>query len=398
MTRTLLTIILIHALAVAGASADTLHIDEPNTAGDALLMSQNSAVPDNELWEESSTGPLESGDPQEGGADQQQPGGGGRGAAGRGMGGRKGGENPPTHFQPSADFSVVIIGSGAPQYNPKRSGPSAAIQYHGRFILVDMGNGTQARLYEAGISMQQIDAFFITHHHRDHDEEFMPLLNAALVRGLPLEIVGTPGTKKLADFTADFYAEDIAYRIERMGRNAQNISKPNVREIQGGESFKLGDLQVKTAQVPHSIHTVAYRFDLDGQSIVISGDLTYSDKLINLASGADILVIDSGASVVRQGARRPSGKAAAAGGGSRKPMAHPTAQDVANMAQKAGVKKLVLTHIAAAEVDEEATIKAIHEVYKGQVIVGRDLLQVASAGSAAATKPATHSSSRFIQR
>ncbi len=347
------------------------------------------------------------------------------GGAASGRGGRTAeGGNTAAQFQPAADFSVVIIGSGSPQYNPQRSGPSAAIQYHGRFFLVDMGNGTQARLYEAGISAAQIDALVLTHHHRDHDEEFMPLLATALVRGTPPEVVGPPGTKKLADFTAEFYAEDIAYRMERMGRSAANLRKPEVRELQGGESFKLGDVQIKTAQVPHSIHTVAYRFDASGQSIVISGDLTYSDKLVELARGADVLVLDSGASIVRPGAAAAAGTGAGAGSGTgagraggggrtgegrQTAMAHPSAQDVANMAQKAGVKTLVLTHITATEVDEEATANAIRETYKGTVIVGHDLLQVAPAGSAPATpaaaapaasgrQPAGRSATRFIQR
>ena len=289
---------------------------------------------------------------------------------GRGVGalGRMGGENLPTHFQPAADFSVVLIGTGGPPYNPKRSGPSAAIQYHGRFVLVDMGNGTQARLYEAGISSALIDALLVTHHHRDHDEEFMPILNTALVRGTALEIVGPPGTKKLADFTRDFYAEDIAYRIERTGRSAQNIRQPDIREIQGGESFKLGDLQVKTTPVPHSIQTVAYRFDAGGKSIVISGDLSYSDKLIELAHDADVLVIDSGAAVSEGNGRRVAGAGASG--------AHGSLADVANMGQRSGAKQLVLTHIVPVEVDEQATQRAIGEIYHGKVVVGRDLLEV----------------------
>ena len=288
--------------------------------------------------------------------------------------GRTGGENLPTHFQPGGDFSVILLGTGGPPYNPKRSGPSAAIQYHGRFLLVDMGNGTQARLYEAGISSALIDALLLTHHHRDHDEEFMPILNGALVRGLPVEIVGPPGTRKLADFTREFYAEDIAYRIERMGRSAQNIRQPNVREIQGGESFKLGDLQVKTVQVPHTIHTVAYRFDVGGQSIVISGDLTYSDKLIELARDADVLVIDSGAAVTGPNSRRPA--AAIAPGGTGQPTAHASMEDVANMARKSAAKQLVLTHIVPVEVDEKATEHAIGTIYQGKTIVGHDLLEI----------------------
>ena len=311
------------------------------------------------------------------------------GAAGRG--GRMNGSTSSAPFQPAADFSVVIIGSGSPQYNPQRSGPSAAIQYQGRFFLVDMGNGTQARLNEAGITLRQLDALMLTHHHRDHNEEFMPILATALVRGAPIEIVGPPGTRKLADFTAEFYAEDIAYRIERMGRTTANLPKPQVREIQGGESFKLGEVQVKTAEVPHSIHTVAYRFDAGGHSIVISGDLTYSDKLIELARGADVLVMDCGGAIAFYGgagagsrASRRTGEGRASGD-----LAHPSAQDVANMAQKAGVKTLVLTHITATDVDEQGTINMLDEIFKGTVIVGRDLLQVAPGGATAPAPAAT---------
>jgi ribonuclease BN (tRNA processing enzyme) len=50
------------------------------------------------------------------------------------------------------------------------------------------------------------------------------------------------------------------------------------------------------------------------------------------------------------------------------------------MAQKPGAKWLVLTHIAPGEVNEEATLKTLREVYKGQVVVGRDLLEVTPTG------------------
>jgi ribonuclease BN (tRNA processing enzyme) len=270
---------------------------------------------------------------------------------------------------PAGDFAVTIIGSGAPQYNAKRSGPSALIQHHGRHLLVDMGNGTQARLNELGLSPRSLDALLLTHHHLDHNEEFIPILLHRQISGGDVDIVGPPGVARLVDFAGDFYKEDAAYRMGRRGRTSDEAGKARVREVTGGERFMLGEVQVTTAEVPHSIKTVAYRFDAGGKSIVISGDLTYSTNLVELARGADVLVLDAGGALVRQGMRQ--------GGGDRQPAAHPSAQDVRNMARQAGVKKLVLTHIVGTNIDEPATIQSIHEVYKGTVLVGADLLQIA---------------------
>jgi len=280
------------------------------------------------------------------------------------------GENLPTQFRPGADFSVVILGSGSPQFDVKRSGPSALIQYRGQYFLVDMGNGTQARLYELGVSMRDLAAIMLTHHHLDHNEEFIPILVSRLLRGRNVDVIGPPGTEKYVGFARDFYAEDMAYRISRRGRTPEDASQSVVREVKGGESFSLAGMKVTTAKVNHTIYTVAYRFDAGGQSIVISGDTTYSDSLTELARGADILVLDSGASIMRSGAnRRP-------GGAGQHNEAHASLQEVCTMAQRSGAKKLALTHIAPGDVDEAATAKSIGESYSGEIVVGYDLLEV----------------------
>lgn len=309
--------------------------------------------------------PAQSGEPRPGGFARD----GGAGVRPRPPGGPTG-ENLPTQFRPSAEFSVVILGSGSPQFDPKRSGPSALIQYRGQYFLVDMGNGTQARLYELGVTLRDLAAIMLTHHHLDHNEEFIPILVYRLLRGRNVDIIGPPGTEKYVNFARDFYAEDMAYRMSRRGRTLADASQPVVREVKGGETFNLGGMKVSTTKVNHTIYTVAYRFDAGGQSIVISGDTTYCDSRIELARGADVLVLDSGASIVRQGAnRRP-------GGAGQHNEAHASFQEVCTMAQKSGAKKLVLTHIAPDDVDEAATMQSIGETYAGQVIVGHDLLEV----------------------
>ena len=291
--------------------------------------------------------------------------------------------------QSSAPFSVVIVGSGCPVYNAARSGPSALVQYGDKNYLVDVGNGTQARLNALGLTIRDLTGILITHHHLDHNEEFIPLYISACLAGGQVEFIGPPGTKSLADFILKFYAEDIAYRLGP--RDIKN-NTPSVMEINGGDTFSLGRIKVTTAEVNHTIYTVAYRFDVEGKSIAISGDTAYSENLVKLARDVDVLIMDSGGSIVpkrgtgmnkdvniqrpkmqRTNMQRRPGNAPGRTGPQK---AHATMQEVGEMAAKAGVKKLVLTHILPGEVDEKATRAALSNYYSGDVVVAYDGLKI----------------------
>ncbi|MCP5119800.1 MAG: MBL fold metallo-hydrolase [bacterium] len=289
--------------------------------------------------------------------------------------------NRPAGFEPGGGFTVMTVGTGAPQYDPERSGPSALVQYQGSYMLVDTGNGAQARLNEAGVPVGRINALMLTHHHLDHIEEFLPLLINVRLRNARVSVIGPPGTKRFVDFIMDFFSEDIAYRLGRGGRTLDDLGQAAVREVSGGESFNLGEVRVTTVRVNHTIHTVAYRFDVDGQSIVISGDLSYSESLSELARDAAVLVIDAGGVIKKNagaGQRRPQRRQPPAGAGNapRPVRAHSSLSEVATMAQKAGADRLVLTHITPGQIDEEATLQAIGKIYRGEVIIGHDLLEV----------------------
>jgi ribonuclease BN (tRNA processing enzyme) len=309
---------------------------------------------------------------------------------------------PPTA---ASTFSVTTLGTGSPRTDSERAGPSNLIRIGERYIVVDAGNGVQARLMEAGITADRIDALLITHHHLDHDQELMPLLITMLVRGVSPQVIGAPGTVDMVNFMRRFYQEDIAYRMQRAPGADVDLSALSVRDVSGGEKFRIGAAEVATAEVQHTIHTVAYRFDVDGKSIVISGDLTYSPSLVELARGADVLVMDSGTLPAAAGepAAGRGGRGGRAGRGGRGGMAggggvagppagrgargaqppgqgqraHPSLAEVASMASQAGVKCLVLTHIAQPSVDIPATIDAFRTLFAGKVIVARDGLEVA---------------------
>jgi ribonuclease BN (tRNA processing enzyme) len=122
---------------------------------------------------------------------------------------------------------------------------------------------------------------------------------------------------------------------------------------------------------------LAYRFDTADRSIVISGDTAPSDNLIRLAKGADVLVHEAMymPAIERVVARAPDAK------GLKQHIlaSHTAAEDAGRIAQSAGVKLLVLSHLIPADdptVTDEMWINAARVHFRGRVIVGTDLLEV----------------------
>src|SRR5712692_10566034 len=128
---------------------------------------------------------------------------------------------------------------------------------------------------------------------------------------------------------------------------------------------------------PPVVPSFAYRFDAADRSIVISGDTARSDKLVKLAEGADVLVHSAVylSAIDRLVTRVPNAASL-----KRSIIAGQTsAEDAGSVAQAAGVKTLVLSHLIPAddaEVTEQMWAEAARIHFRGSVIVGRDLLEV----------------------
>ena len=94
-----------------------------------------------------------------------------------------------------------------------------------------------------------------------------------------------------------FFRDDLTYRwlngTDRGIDATGMFTAVDVREVTGGEEFELGDLRVTTAGMTHTMFDVAYRFACSDRSIVVSGDTSFDERLIELAEDADVLVIDA---------------------------------------------------------------------------------------------------------
>lgn len=132
-------------------------------------------------------------------------------------------------------LTATIIGSGSPVHNESRASASVLISAGNTRILVDMGNGAQANLYKSGGDIRQLSALLFTHHHLDHNEEFVPLLIRSLMGQHNFTIIGPPNTVKLTRTNLVLYAEDISYRLGKTQRTLAYfmLSKPvNLEELQ----------------------------------------------------------------------------------------------------------------------------------------------------------------------
>lgn len=272
---------------------------------------------------------------------------------------------------------ATIIGSGSPHFNENRASASVLISAGDTKILVDMGNGTQANLNKLDLKAREISSLLFTHHHLDHNEEFIPILISSLLGKHNFSIVGPPNTVKLTETNLELYKEDISYRLGKTQRTLVDRKKAfTVKDIQGGESFNIGEIEVSTIKVPHTIHAIAYRFDYKGESIVITGDLTYSSKLSVLAKNADFMIIDSGGMLMTASNNKKKSLKKSIKGKKSKVRAHLDLSDSSTIAQNSNVKNLVYTHFIPGKIDIEASMKEIRKNYSGNVIFAKDLMKI----------------------
>jgi ribonuclease BN (tRNA processing enzyme) len=282
----------------------------------------------------------------------------------------------------AAGTRLILLGTaGGPRPRRTRAAPSQVIVVDDRAYVIDCGNGVARQLVLAGVPLAQIQHVFVTHQHSDHNADFGTLLLLAWTSGLRTN-VGLWGPPPLARMTKQFLAmqgDEIATRIADEGRVPLRPLL-QAHDVQaGGILFDDGHVRVTTALVQHPPVTpaFAYRFDTPDRSIVISGDTLPSDNLIALARGADVLVHEA---MIPSAVDRLVATVANASRLRESILSHHTsAEEAGRVAEAAGVRTLVLSHLIPAEdplVLDAMWLAAARTHFRGTVILGKDLLEV----------------------
>jgi ribonuclease BN (tRNA processing enzyme) len=247
--------------------------------------------------------------------------------------------------------------------------------------VIDCGDGVARQLVFAGVPLDKLRHIFITHHHSDHNADYGNLVWLAWATGLRTRVDtwGPPPLKKMTKLFFEMNAYDIETRIADEGR-VPLVPLVHVHEFaQGGLVMQDENVKVTATLVHHPpvVPAFGYRFDARDRAIVISGDTAPSDDLIKLAEGADVLVHD--ALYVPGVDRLVAGVPNATTLKQSIISHHTTAEDAGRVAQAARVKTLVLSHFVPADdpaVTDQMWIDAARTHFRGEVIVGKDLLEI----------------------
>lgn len=270
---------------------------------------------------------------------------------------------------------VVLLGTGTPNADPDRSGPSLAVVAGGQAYLVDCGPGVVRRAaaaFHAGVGALAVDKLtrvFVTHLHTDHTVGLPDLMFTPWAQGrrVPIEAFGPPGLAKMAEHLVAAYNEDIRIRTDGLEPASADGYKINVHEIEPGLIYQDEHVRVTAFPVNHGTweHAFGYRFETADRSIVVSGDTSPTPKLIKHAKDCDVLVHE----VYCQ-----------AGLDRRAPVwqryhstFHTSAVELGEIAAQIQPKLLVMTHLLLWGCPLEQLRAEVRRSYDGEVRIGRDL-------------------------
>ncbi|MGH7730082.1 MAG: MBL fold metallo-hydrolase [Candidatus Eiseniibacteriota bacterium] len=275
----------------------------------------------------------------------------------------------------SSVTQVVMLGTGTPNADPDRSGPSVAVVVRDRAYLVDCGPGVVRRAAAAqrngiaALAPEKLGIVFLTHLHSDHTVGLPDLMLTpwVLERAAPLEVYGPAGTRTMTDHVLAAWAEDIRMRIEGLEPEKSDGWQVHTHEIAPGVVYQDSNLKVTAIPVPHANwrRAFAYKFETPDRVIVVSGDTRPSDALAKACDGCDILVHEV-YSADRIATRSPEWQRYHAD-------AHTSTTELAALATRAKPRLLVLYHQLYWGTDDEGLVREVRRGYDGAVVSARDL-------------------------
>ncbi len=298
-------------------------------------------------------------------------------------------ENIRTGLLDDGFIHVITLGTGSPQPGAGRLPQSTAVLTGGRFIVIDAGEGAGRQIADLNLPLHRVTDVLITHFHSDHIGGLGQLLNQSWNSGRtePVTVWGPEGIQPIMESLEMLYAADISYRTANIvEHNDPALALGDVRafELVEGENEwvieETEDLKIVAFRVDHGhvFPAVGYRIETGGRSVVISGDTRATPLMVDAARDADLLIHEAvnttmmnAAAIGLEEGNRPVEAARARGVVDY----HADTLALADMAQEAGVRHLVLSHLIPVppnHMAEQMFMKGMGSRFSGKITVARD--------------------------
>jgi ribonuclease BN (tRNA processing enzyme) len=274
-----------------------------------------------------------------------------------------------------------MLGTGTPRPDPDRAGPATAIVVNHKPYLVDFGAGVirrAAAAYQRGVTafgpdVANVTTAFLTHLHSDHTMGYPDLIFTPWLRGREqLDVYGPKGLDGMTRNIFKAWEVDIGVRTT-VGPHIRSACTVTVHEIEPGVVYSDPNVIVKAFRVHHGevLESFGYRFEARDRTVVISGDTTPVQSLIDNCSDCDVLIHEAySMDTYRQDP--PSFQEFRRGH-------HTSSVELAVIANAVKPGLLVTYHHStrnggpAGSGTTDVLIDEIRQTYKGNVIAGRDL-------------------------
>ncbi len=293
------------------------------------------------------------------------------------------------------NFDLTILGSGSALPTSRRYSTAHVLNVHGRFFLIDCGEGTQIQLRKSKVRFGKLNHLFISHLHGDHVFGIFGLLSSLNLLGRTSDffIFGPKETENVINFYLNQFSEGMQYKIifvphktrsfteiysdehltvyafplkhrvptwgylfsEQPKRpnikkdviNEYNLSVKDIVAVKDGEDITTSDGRI----IPNSDLVIPSRLP---RKYAFCSDTGYYERIIPWVKDVDLLYHEATfGNAERKLAKQTS---------------HSTARQAATIALKANVKKLVIGHVSNRYNEAEDIRKEAAEVFPNTVM------------------------------
>ncbi len=253
-----------------------------------------------------------------------------------------------------SDIRLKVIGSSSSVPRPGRACSCYLVRTHEAAVLFDLGTGAFSNLRDA-IDYPALDAIVISHMHADHFLDIVPLRYALkygpLMREGRMPLYLPPGgidvLRKLC----------TAFPPEGPGDFLDECF--SLHEFDPFGTLEVNDLRLQFARTIHYIDSYAIRAECGTSSLVYSSDTAPCESVVTIARNADLFLCECTIGL----------------GEEESPRGHTSSREAGQMAKRAEVGRLVLTHYgsdyAAGELEDYA-----EQEFRGPTAVADDGMEL----------------------